>query len=60
MTEELLEAIEDVTDWLDYDVWESVPELERAVRRLNHARMLLRVQDRIAAAEAVAVVASKI
>ena len=41
----LEEAIEDLCDWLDYDVWGTVPELEKAVQRVNNARIRLLVQE---------------
>jgi hypothetical protein len=36
---ELMDAISDVVDWLDYEVWYTCPGLEESVRKLRNARM---------------------
>ncbi len=63
MTDEMADAIDELCDWLEYDVWDSAPEgLEKAVQRVNRERIMILVRaqrERIKAAEAVAVVASK-
>lgn len=39
LDQELMTAIEDVIDWLDYDVWAVCPGLEESVKQLRNKRM---------------------
>jgi hypothetical protein len=61
MTDEMKEAIDELCDWLDYDVWTDAPVgLEKAVQRVNAERIRELVREQRARNEAVAVMAAKL
>lgn len=43
---ELEKAIEDVVEWLDYEVWHTCPELQTSVQHLRNAWLTKLAHDR--------------
>lgn len=44
--EELIEAIDNVIEWLDYDIWADCLGLEEAVKQLRNKRIAKLAQTR--------------